>query len=294
MESLLNNIIPVFVEVTASESSLFQKDSPYPFTEFEDLALSVALTNPVGGYDKTYVRVHFSNQDTYECRLDLGCGGNDQGFAEHCQSIIEYNEREKYKAQLEKRPFTNHYQKIVEQLKLYHLDQKQILIARHKAKEATENAEAEEKRQDEFKRIEKQKALDLYHQKEREFQDNLVVPDWAKAVIIATLTEYDSENSDPYDGHYQNKTVRTILLSWSKHTRNLFPELRKACLNHTDIVFLHDKSQSLEHRETHWSGDGYFLSDTDYIYHGWQVKKILLGGKNKAHHVPFGEWAITE
>lgn len=32
MESLLNNIIPVFVEVTASESSLFQKDSPYPFT----------------------------------------------------------------------------------------------------------------------------------------------------------------------------------------------------------------------------------------------------------------------
>ena len=84
MESLLNNITPVFVEVTASESSSFQKDFPYPFTEFEALALSVALTNPVGDYNKTYVRVHFSNQDTYECRLDLGCGGYDQGFAERC------------------------------------------------------------------------------------------------------------------------------------------------------------------------------------------------------------------
>lgn len=293
MESLVKNIIPVFVEVTASESRSFQKEHQYPFAEFEALALSVALTNPVGGYDKTYVRVHFSNQDIYECRLDLGCGGNDQGFAEHCLSIIEYEEREQYKAQLEKRPPANHYQKIVEQLKQYHFEQQLILIARHKAKEATANAEAEEQKQEELKRIEQQKAFELYRQKEQEFQDNLVVPDWAKAVIVANLTEYDSDNSDSYAGYHQTKTVRTIILAWSKHTRNLFPELRKACLSHSDTQFLHDKNQSLEHRQTHWSGDGYFLSDRDYIRHGWQVRKVLLGSKGKARHVPFGEWAIT-
>ena len=231
MESLVKNIIPVFVEVTASESRSFQKEYQYPFAEFEALALSVALTNPVGGYDKTYVRVHFSNQDIYECRLDLGCGGNDQGFAEHCLSIIKYDEREQYKAQLEKRPPANHYQKIVEQLKQYHFDEQQILIARHKAKEATANAEAKEQKQEELKRIEQQKALELYRQKEQEFQDNLVVPDWAKAVIVAPLTEYDSDNSDSYAGYHQTKTVRTIILAWSKHSRNLFSELRKACLS---------------------------------------------------------------
>lgn len=94
MESLVKNIIPVFVEVTASESRSFQKEHQYPFAEFEALTLSVALTNPVGGYDKTYVSVHFSNQDVYECRLNLGCGVKDQGFAEHCLSIIESDERE--------------------------------------------------------------------------------------------------------------------------------------------------------------------------------------------------------
>ncbi|WP_215408217.1 LPD25 domain-containing protein [Vibrio gigantis] len=294
MESLVSNITPAFVEVTASESRLFQKEHQYPFAEFEALALSVALTNPVGGYDKTYVRVHFSNQDVYECRLDLGCGGNDLGFAEHCLSIVEYDERQQYKAHLEKRPPANHYQKIVEQLKQYHLDEQQILIARHKAKEATANAKAEEQKQEELKRIEQQKAFELHRQKEQEFQDNLVVPDWAKAVIVATLTEYDSDNSDPFSGYHQTKTVRTVILAWSKHTRNLFPELRKACLNHSDIQFLHDKSQGLEHRQTHWSGDGYFLSDKDFIRHGWQVRKVILRSKRKAYDVPFGEWAITE
>lgn len=88
--------------------------------------------------------------------------------------------------------------------------------------------------------------------------------------------------------------MRTVILAWSKHTRNLFPELRKACLNHSDIQFLHDTNQSLEHRQTHWSGDGYFLSDNDFIRHGWQVRKVILRSKRKAYDVPFGEWAITE
>mgnify|MGYP000666361413 CR=1 FL=1 len=185
----------------------------------------------------------------------------------------------------------NDHQKIVLQLKQYHFDQQQILIARHKAKEATANAKAEEQKQEELKRIEQQKALELYRQKEQEFQDNLVVPDWAKAVIVAALTEYDSNNSDPFGGYHQTKTLRTILLAWSKHTRNLFPELRKSCLNHSETQFLH-KNQSLEHKQPHWSGDGYFLSDRDFIRYGWQVKKTLLGSKEKVHHVPLGELAM--
>ncbi|MEZ8862912.1 hypothetical protein [Vibrio sp. 10N.247.311.51] len=101
------------------------------------------------------------------------------------------------------------------------------MIARHKAKETTANAEAEEQKQEEFKRIEQQKAFELHRQKEQEFQDDLVVPDWTKAVIIAPLTEYDSDNSDSYASYHQTKTLRAIILAWSKHTRNQFPELRR-------------------------------------------------------------------
>ncbi|WP_241910951.1 hypothetical protein [Vibrio splendidus] len=37
----------------------------------------------------------FDNEHQHECRLDLGCGGNDQGFAEHCLSMARYYRQHK-------------------------------------------------------------------------------------------------------------------------------------------------------------------------------------------------------
>ncbi|HHX8568336.1 TPA: hypothetical protein ACVO0S_001543 [Vibrio alginolyticus] len=56
---------------------------------------------------------------------------------------------------------------------------------------------------------------------------------------MATYAVFDEENSDTYADDYRFNTEETIVLAW----RQLFPELRKACLNHKDTAFL------AEHRE---------------------------------------------
>lgn len=89
-------IKPISVKVHWSESREFDEDTHYDFMDFERKALEVAKTNPRGGYDKTKVTVLFDNEDRYECRLDLGCDGNDAGFASHCLNMLAYYLRHQY------------------------------------------------------------------------------------------------------------------------------------------------------------------------------------------------------
>lgn len=116
------------------------------------------------------------------------------------------------------------------------------------------------------------------------------MPSWAKAVIVATHSIYDEENSEPYSDYHQSKTTKTIVLAWSKHTRNLFPEMRKACLNHHDTAFLADKESSTEHRENYSMGAGTYLTNKDYLRHGWEVRKVKFWNEEqKEKYVPVGE-----
>jgi len=50
-------------------------------------------------------------------------------------------------------------------------------------------------------------------------------PEWAKAVIVAELEEDRSEIMTDY---HATTTTKTVPLAWSRHERDLFPELRKA------------------------------------------------------------------
>lgn len=50
-------------------------------------------------------------------------------------------------------------------------------------------------------------------------------PAWAQAAILADLEE---DVSDPQSDYIASKTVKTIFLAWSKHTKDLFAEMRKA------------------------------------------------------------------
>ncbi len=50
-------------------------------------------------------------------------------------------------------------------------------------------------------------------------------PPWAKAAIIAELEENTSDIQSDYFG---SRTLRTVILGWSSHTKDLFPEMRKA------------------------------------------------------------------
>lgn len=50
-------------------------------------------------------------------------------------------------------------------------------------------------------------------------------PSWAQAIIVA---EYEEDESDSMTDYFATRTTRTVPLAWSKHKRDLFPELRKA------------------------------------------------------------------
>lgn len=67
----------------------------------------------------------------------------------------------------------------------------------------------------------------------------IVPPSWAKAVILAELEE---DQSDMMSDYFGSRTVRSVALRWSRHTRDLFPELRKAAGTFEPTRFLeHDR-----------------------------------------------------
>lgn len=287
-------IKPLTVLVHWSESREFTEETLYDFSEFEKKALVVAKRNPLGGYDKTKVTVTFDNEHQHECRLDLGCNGNDHGFAEHCLSMARYYRQ--HKGDVDK-PwlYDKHHQQLIELIHTYELDLSFVDLGRLQVKQVEEQAKAEEAAKEKAKEQALEQAWREHQQAEETFQETLVVPQWAKGVIVATLTDYDAESSESYAGEFHTKTLKTIILAWSKHSRNLFPELRKACLNHPETAFLNDPEKSVEHRERFAMGEGYYLTDTKYIRYGWQVKKRnFYREDNKARYVPLGEIAIRE
>jgi hypothetical protein len=50
-------------------------------------------------------------------------------------------------------------------------------------------------------------------------------PAWAQAVIVAELEE---SRCDSMSDYFNSETMRRVVLAWSKHKRDLFPELRAA------------------------------------------------------------------
>ena len=287
-------VAPLSVLIHWSESSRLQTDEEFEFEIFEAIALKAALDSPLGGYDKTEVTVKFEGGHQHRCRIDLGCGGNETGFADHCFRILEYSESLK-KSEPNHWYLTNSQGKeLVELLKSYQLSRQQVANARQatfkkvrlakEAQEAKKQAEAEQR----------QAAQTLRSQEEKAFKESLDIPEWAQSVIVARFTEYDEENSQPYGDYYQFKTTRTIILAWSKHQRRLFPELRKACLNHEATLFLSDREQSEEHREHYSMGKGVYLTNQGYVNCGWEVKKVCFWGhSDKAQYVPVGELAAS-
>ena len=59
-----------------------------------------------------------------------------------------------------------------------------------------------------------------------------LIPTDAKAAIIGTLRVSEC---DSYTDYYDYSIVRTVILGFSKHTRNLFSEMRKHAVPHAVI-----------------------------------------------------------
>lgn len=102
---------------------------------------------------------------------------------------------------------------------------------------------------------------------------NKMKPNWAEAAIIAELHE---DKSDSMTDYFAHNTKRRVLLAWSKHTRNLFPEMRKAASNWHKTKHLAAANDDFEHRENYSGGAGYYLKDGHSHRDGWAIKKISL------------------
>ena len=84
------------------------------------------------------------------------------------------------------------------------------------------------------------------------------------AVIIGE--QHESE-CDPYTDYFGSRIVRTVLLGFSTHTRDLFPEMRKAAARFEGTAHLAERNAEYEHREKYSMGHGYYLGT--HRYSGW-------------------------
>lgn len=107
--------------------------------------------------------------------------------------------------------------------------------------------------------------------KMEEGQKLVKVPSWAKAVIVAHLKK---DTSYPQSDYFHHQHEKTIYLAFSAHKRDLFPEMRKACLNADEVKQLAEAPKKWEHREK----SGYYISE--HRHSGWEVRKGSLNPQN--------------
>jgi hypothetical protein len=112
-------------------------------------------------------------------------------------------------------------------------------------------------------------------------------PAWAKALIVAELHE---DVSDSQSDYFSSRRTQTVALAWSKHERDLFPELRKAAATFEPAAHLATASADAEHREKYSMGHGFYLGADRYS--GWHVRKTALN--NVDHDTDISRLVVSE
>jgi len=94
------------------------------------------------------------------------------------------------------------------------------------------------------------------------------LPTDAQALIVARLKQDESDSQTDY---YASSTIRTVILGFSKHKRDIFSEMRKYASNFEETAYLAEYNKDYEHREKYSMGAGYYLGESKY--HGWIIEK---------------------
>ena len=139
------------------------------------------------------------------------------------------------------------------------MDSFEMIVLRNEAERIAQEEQTEREKQQ--KRNEDQKTIG------KERLQHLIPAD-TKAVIIAELHEDDSDSMSDYYGY---NTLRTVILGFSSHTKDLFSEMRKYAVNFEETAHLSEENKNNEHREKYTGGEGYYLGERRYS--GWIVKK---------------------
>jgi hypothetical protein len=135
--------------------------------------------------------------------------------------------------------------------------------AEYKAREEQEASQKEQERNDRLRAIGRERLKTL-------------IPENAKAVIVAELHEDESDSMTDYYGY---STQRTVILGFSNHTKDLFSEMRKHASNFEGTAYLIEENKKYEHREKYSMGDGYYMGRSKYS--GWTVSKERIYDREK-------------
>jgi hypothetical protein len=152
-------------------------------------------------------------------------------------------------------------------------------------------AQAQEKQKNELEaeQIAREEAKQKRAQAIEEGKKLVSIPSGAVSVIIAELMQDDSDSQSDY---FASHSTQTIYLAFSSHKKDLFTEMRKACLN-CDIESIREFAEIPtvdrndnpkteqnaeywhprdEHREKYSMGAGYYLGEP-YSRSGWRISK---------------------
>jgi len=139
------------------------------------------------------------------------------------------------------------------------MDSFEVAILRSEAEQIAQAEQAEEDKQQE------RNGQLIAIGKER--LQNLI-PEDTKAVIVAELHKNESDAMTDYFGY---STIRTVILGFSTHTKDLFSEMRKYAANFEETAHLAEENEEYENREKYTGGAGYYLGESRYS--GWVVRK---------------------
>lgn len=150
-------------------------------------------------------------------------------------------------------------------------------------------AREQKQREEELKEVKEQEKEKIIEQGKQLFHQH--APKGTKAVIVA---EYQVDESDSMTDYFASRTGKTIVLGFSKHYRNLFPEMRKYAgnLKETEHMVVkpsvnyngEEKTEenkdwwtaSDEHRENYSMGAGTYLKSSRGRG-GWVIRKRGIG-----------------
>lgn len=120
-----------------------------------------------------------------------------------------------------------------------------------------------------------------------------IMPELAQAVIVAERHVDKSDSMSDYWGH---SVAETVILAFSFHGRDLFPEMRKAARNFEGTAHLADAPKNAEHREKYAMGGGFYLKEGNRDSDGWSINKRSITSaysNDRASQVPMGVLHLT-
>ncbi|MEG3766539.1 hypothetical protein [Alteromonas sp. 14N.309.X.WAT.G.H12] len=130
-------------------------------------------------------------------------------------------------------------------------------------------SEEERKRQLELDRV--QKENESFEQFAAHIDEHM--PHGTKAVIIAERVGNDSNSLEDY---YGSISLDCVIVGWSSHNRNLFPEMRKAAKRFAPVEHLAELPKDMEHKRSYGSKRAFLKESSNEYADGWMVYKINL------------------